>query len=124
MENVISDMEKSIKSIFECFNSSYLTSIVETVSNALSWYANNAEAIALDISTALESLGKIRQSIISNIYDVIDNIEILEVSDSEKKELKKNINNGESMDGQFFLLRRSIVLTYIQILRRKRTKLH
>lgn len=56
---------------------------------ALSWYANNAEAIALGISTALESLGKIRQSIISNIYDVIDNIEILEVSDSEKRELIK-----------------------------------
>lgn len=87
LSNAISSMESSIKSTIEDINSSYFTSLFETIRNAFSWYASNAETIASSISATLDSFSKIGQSLISSIYDIIGNIEIPEVSEKRKKEL-------------------------------------
>lgn len=87
LSNAISSMESSIKSTIEDINSSYFTSLFETIRNAFSWYASNAETIASSISATLDSFSKLGQSLISSIYDIIGNIEIPEVSEKRKKEL-------------------------------------
>lgn len=89
LTNAISSMGSSIKSAIEYINSSHFTSLFGTISNAFSWYASNAETTSSNISTVLESFSKIGQSLIPNIYDVIGDIEIPEVSESRKKELIK-----------------------------------
>ncbi|MCI9450334.1 MAG: hypothetical protein HFE30_08830 [Clostridiales bacterium] len=46
LTNAISSMGSSIKSAIEYINSSHFTLLFETISNAFSWYANNAETIS------------------------------------------------------------------------------